>query len=166
MKSLMKRWIKALLTDDRKVLLRGTAKSQKGFNLIEIMVAITIIGVLMAVVGINVLGALGTAKQDASKASMGSIQNALLMYKLDNGKYPSTSEGLQALINAPSSSKRPGKKYITGDSLPRDGFDNEFVYFSPGTHGNNDFELISYGEDNAAGGEGLAADINSWEINK
>lgn len=143
---------------------RSPRNAQAGFNLIEIMVAIAIIGVLMAVVGINVIGALDSAKIDASKSSMGTLKNALIMYKLDNGRYPTTSEGLSALVQAPSSAKKPGKKYVEG--VPKDGWDNDFAYFSPGTRGQNDFEIISYGSDGQEGGADNAADINSWEILK
>lgn len=139
-------------------------QAQAGFNLIEIMVAIAIIGVLMAIVGINVIGALDSAKIDASKTSMGNVKSALLMYKLDNGRFPSTSEGLNALVQAPAGSKKPGKKYL--DSMPKDGWDNEFMYFSPGTRGNNEYEIISYGSDGQDGGQDSAADINSWELTK
>lgn len=143
---------------------RTGANPQAGFNLIEIMVAIAIIGVLMAVVGINVIGALDSAKVDASKSSMGTLKNALIMYKLDNGRYPTTSEGLAALVQAPSSAKKPGKKYVEG--VPKDGWDNDFAFFSPGTRGQNDFEIISYGADGQEGGADSSADINSWEILK
>jgi len=146
--------------------IRKGARSQQGFNLIEIMVAITIIGILMAIVGVNVLGALDSAKVDATRATMSNMSNGLVMYKLDNGRYPSTSEGLQGLISAPSSAKRPGKKYLNSDSVPLDNWDQEFMYFSPGTRGNHDYEIVSHGADGQEGGDGNNADINSWELTR
>jgi len=166
----MKRLIRRMMSRNGRAVLRVASRmnpqAQAGFNLIEIMVAIAIIGVLMAIVGVNVLGALDSAKIDASKSTMNNIKSALIMYKLDNGRYPSTSEGLQALIAAPSSAKKPGKKYMESDSVPRDGWDQEFMYFSPGTRGSHEYEIISYGADGAEGGDGNNADVNSWDVLK
>ena len=138
-------------------------RAQRGFNLIEIMVVITIMGLLAGIVGIYVSGALDSAKQDTTRNQMKIIEDALVMYKLDNGRFPTTSEGLQALISAPSTAKKPGKKYLNSDNVPRDGWDYEFLYFSPGTRGNHDYEIISYGADGREGGDGYDADIFSWE---
>lgn len=167
----LKRTLRRLTTPRGRAALRAYAHAQgrsrqAGFNLIEIMVAIAIIGVLMAVVGVNVLGALDSAKIDASKGAMNNIKSALIMYKLDNGRYPTTSEGLQALISAPGSAKKPGKKYLDADAVPRDGWDNEFAYFSPGTRGSHEYEIISYGADGQEGGQDAGTDINSWEVGK
>ncbi len=163
----MKKWFKAsvrqLLSQERAALWRDAARSQRGFNLIEIMVVITIMGLLAGIVGIYVAGALDSAKQDTTRNQMKIIENALVMYKLDNGRFPSTSEGLQALISAPSTAKKPGKKYLNSDTVPRDGWDYEFLYFSPGTRGDHDYEIISYGADGREGGDGYDADIYSWE---
>ncbi len=139
----------------------GARGGEDGFNLIEIMVTIAIIGVLMAVVGINVIGVFEDSKVDATKSTMNNVKSALTMYKLDNGRYPTTSEGLNALLSAPPSSKKPGKKYL--EAMPKDGWDQEFIYYSPGTHGNHDYELISLGGDGREGGDGTDADIHSWE---
>lgn len=166
----MKRFFRRMMSPNGRAVLRVASRmnpqAQAGFNLIEIMVAIAIIGVLMAIVGVNVLGALDSAKIDASKSTMNNVKSALIMYKLDNGRYPSTSEGLQALISAPSSAKKPGKKYMESESVPRDGWDQEFMYFSPGTRGNHEYEIISYGADGAEGGSDNNSDINSWEVLK
>ncbi len=99
--------------------------AQRGFNLIEIMVVITIMGLLAGIVGVYVSGALESAKQDTTRNQMKIIENALVMYKLDNGRFPSTSEGLQALISAPSTAKKPGKKYLNSDTVPRAGGDHD-----------------------------------------
>ncbi len=138
-------------------------RAQRGFNLIEIMVVITIMGLLAGIVGIYVTGALDSAKQDTTRNQMKIIENALVMYKLDNGRFPTTSEGLQALISAPSTAKKPGKKYLNSDTVPKDGWDYDFLYFSPGTRGNHEYEIISYGADGREGGDGYDADIYSWE---
>jgi general secretion pathway protein G len=166
MKRYLRRLVRQLRSPSSRRGLARAARSQRGFNLIEIMVVITIMGLLMSIVGISVVNVLEGAKEDTTKTAMGNIKNALTMYKLDNGRYPSTTEGLQALIRAPASAKKPNKKYLDSDSVPKDGWDQEFLYFSPGTHGNHEFELISYGGDGREGGEDTKADINSWELTK
>jgi len=162
----IKKCLGSWLPSDRTQGVGALARSQRqaGFNLIEIMVAITIIGILMGVVGVNVLGFLETAKVENTKASMKNIESALIMYKLDNGHFPSTSEGLGSLISAPPSAKKAGKKYLNLDEVPLDEWDNDYLYFSPGTRGDHEYELISYGGDGRDGGEAEEADINSWEI--
>jgi len=170
----MKFWIERLVKRVRGKLsfcesnrtVKALLRSQRGFNLIEIMVVITIMGMLMGMVGIYVVGVLDDAKADTSRNQMKTIENALVMYKLDNGRYPSTTEGLQALISAPSTVEKAGKKYLNSDTVPKDGWDNDYLYFCPGTRGNHDYEIISYGADGREGGEKADADITSWDTRR
>lgn len=142
---------------------RRVGREEKGMSLIEIMVVITIMGLVMSMIGVSVLGFLSDAKVDTTKTQMKVIQNGLLAYKIKNGRYPTSSEGLQALINPPSTAKSK-TPIIEAKAVPKDGWGSDFVYYSPGTHGDNAFEIVSYGEDGAPGGEGVDADINSWEL--
>jgi general secretion pathway protein G len=131
--------------------------SRRGMTLIEIMVVITIIVTLMGILGYNVLARLDEAKVETSKITMNQIEQALQMYALKhNGHYPTTSDGLQS---ASRYMPDPGK-------LPKDGWDSDFAYFCPGTHGSHDFELVSWGKDGKEGGDGVNADIYSWDDNK
>jgi len=137
----------------------------QGMTLIEIMVVVAIIGLIMGVVTVNVLDKLDEAKVSTTKTQMKSLGNALDQYRRDAGYYPSTEQGLQALVEKPSSGRvprnYPAKGYIK--KIPRDPFDCEFIYTSPGTHG-NDYEITSLGRDCAEGGEDMDADIHSYEI--
>lgn len=128
---------------------------QVGFTLLEIMVVLVIIGVLAALVAPRFIERADEAKVQATKVQMKNIAQALKLYRLQNGHYPSSSEGLALLVN-PS---KDGKKYL--DTLPKDAWNNDFVYLSPGVHG--DFDLLSYGADGKPGGTGFDADIGNWE---
>jgi len=138
-------------------------KHTQGFTLIEIMVVIVILGVLAALVVPNILGRPDEARVSAAKSDIKAISNALNLYKLDNFNYPSTDQGLQALVTKPSGS--PEAKNWNPDGylpkLPKDGWGNEYQYLSPGAHGR--FDLYSLGADGREGGEGIDADITSWE---
>lgn len=166
----MKRWIKRVLriclSSERSDAIKGALRAQKGFNLIEIMVVITIMGMLMGLVGVKVLSVLADAKVDNTRNQIKAIENMLVMFKLDNGRFPTTTEGLQALISAPPGVKKAGKQYLNSDTVPLDGWDNDFLYFCPGSRGNHEYEIISYGGDGREGGEGTDADINSWDTPK
>lgn len=142
---------------------REARADERGMSLIEIMVVITIIGLIMGVIGVSVFGALDDAKIDTTRNQMQNLSLALKSYKIANGRYPTTSEGLESLINPPSSAKKR-RKFLDADKIPVDAWDGEFQYYSPGTHGDHDFEIVSYGADGAPGGEGPDADVNSWEL--
>ena len=134
-------------------------------TLIEIMVVITILGIIMTIVGINVVGQLDKAKVGATEIQMKEIEQALTMFKVDHGKYPSTAEGLEALINPPpTKSGKSYPAYIKTETVPTDKWGNPFLYASPGSHGDNDYEITSLGADGAEGGEEIDQDIHSWEI--
>jgi general secretion pathway protein G len=138
-------------------------RGREGFTLIEIMVVIVILGLLAALVVPKLVGRTEEAKKTQSRVQIKSIEQALELFKLDNGFFPTTEQGLEALIRLPDAGRVP-KNYRKGgylDRLPKDPWGNAYVYVSPGSHG--DYDISSYGADGAPGGEGEDADINSWE---
>jgi general secretion pathway protein G len=140
-------------------------KNHWGFTLIELMVVIVILGILAGLIVPRIMGRPEQAKQLKARMQIESIGTTLKLYKLDNGMYPSTEQGLQALVEPPSSGNTPKKwrkgGYLEKGKVPKDPWGNEFIYLSPGIH--DDFDIIAYGADGAAGGEDKDADINSWE---
>ncbi len=138
-------------------------KKQKGFTLIEIMVVVVILGILGALVVPNILGRTGEARGTAAKSDIQSISNALDLYKLDNHTYPSTDQGLEALVSKPSGYPEAKNWNANGylKRLPQDPWGNEYQYVSPGSNGA--FDLYSLGADSREGGENDAADITNWE---
>ena len=139
--------------------------NQRGFTLIELMVVIVILGILAGLIVPRIMGEPDKAKKLKARMQIESIGTALKMYKLDNGNYPSTEQGLQALVEPPSSGDVPKNwrkgGYLEKGKVPKDPWGNDFVYLSPGIH--DDFDLISYGADGSSGGEDKDTDINSWE---
>ena len=134
---------------------------QTGFSLIELLVALTIIALLGAVVGPQVMKHLGRAKADTTRLQVEDLGAALDLYYLDNGRYPATDEGLEALVMPPAGAERWDGPYLKKKTLPRDGWGNPFHYASPGKNG--PYDLYSYGADNSAGGEGENQDVVNWE---
>ena len=143
-----------------------TSQKASGFTLIELLVVLVIIGVLAGYIGPKIMGRPEEAKRTKAGLQIQAIETALKMYKLDNGHYPSTEQGLQALVEPPSTGKLPPKwrdgGYMEKGKVPLDPWGNDFVYLSPGL--NSDFDLSSYGNDGESGGEGDAKDVNNWEI--
>jgi general secretion pathway protein G len=138
----------------------------KGFTLIEIMVVLVILGILAGLIVPRIMGRPDEARRMKAKIQIQSLETALQLYKLDTGNYPNTEQGLQALVEAPPTGElarswREGG-YLEKGGVPKDPWGNEYVYLSPGTHG--DFDLISYGADGTAGGDGKNADINNWDM--
>jgi len=137
-----------------------------GFTLIELMVVIVILGILAGLVVPRIMGRPEEAKQVKAKIQIECLESALKLYKLDNGMYPSTEQGLQALVESPEVGTLPKKwrkgGYLEKGRVPKDPWGNEFVYLSPGV--NDDYDIISYGSDGVSGGEDKNMDINSWEI--
>ena len=138
----------------------------RGFTLIEILVVVSILAILGALIVPKIMDRPNEARVVAAKHDIGTVIAALKLYKLDNGQYPTTEQGLNALVEPPAVGAL-AKKWRTGGYLekgrvPKDPWDNDFVYISPGLHG--DFDLISYGPDNQSGGEGNDADVNNWEL--
>lgn len=130
---------------------------QSGFTLIEVMVVVVILGILAAVIIPNVVGKDEQARRTLAKTSLSNVANALEMYRLDNHKYPTTQEGLDALVNKPASAKVfPQGGYLK--SVPNDPWDNPIQYVSPGS-GGKPYDLYSFASDGQEGGEGDNADI-------
>jgi general secretion pathway protein G len=139
---------------------------QAGFTLIELMVVIIILGVLAGMIIPRVMGRPDEARQAKAKIQIESFESALKLYKLDNGNYPTTEQGLKALVEAPAAGNLPKNwrqgGYLEKGKVPKDPWGNDFVYVSPGSHG--DFDLSCLGKDGEAGGEGVDKDINNWEL--
>ena len=138
--------------------------SRSGFTLIEIMVVIIILGILVGLIVPRFMEKPEKARIVKAQMQIESISAALKEYKLDSGDYPTTEQGLEALVEKPSIGKIPRKYPEKGylAKIPKDPWGNDYVYISPGEHG--DFDLISYGADGEEGGEGKNADVQSWEI--
>lgn len=140
-------------------------KNRNGFTLIEIMVVIVILAMLAALVGPKLMGRSDDAKLTDAKVQIKNIETALKFYKLDNGNYPSTEQGLNALIAKPTTGLIPKSYkdggYLESKKIPKDPWSNDYLYISPGEHG--DYDLYSYGADGVKGGEGKNSDITSWD---
>jgi general secretion pathway protein G len=140
----------------------GTRRSgDAGFSLIEVLIALAIIGLLAALVGPRVIGYLGSSKTKTAKIQIESIAAALQLYKLDVGRYPSSAEGLRALVEKTGSAGTWNGPYLTKPEVPLDPWGRPFNYRSPGQHG--DFDIFTLGADNQVGGEGENADVTSWQ---
>jgi general secretion pathway protein G len=140
-------------------------RCERGFTLIELMVVIVILGILAGLIIPRIMGRPDEARRAKARMQIESIETALKLYRLDNGNYPTTEQGLQALVEQPSvgtavKNWRQGG-YLERGKVPKDPWDKEFVYISPGTHG--DFDLSSLGADGEVGGEGKNKDINNWD---
>jgi general secretion pathway protein G len=139
---------------------------RRGFTLIELLVVILILGLLAGIVGPRLFGHTDEAKQTKARVQIENLSSALKMYKIDNGAFPTTEQGLEALVAQPQSGNIPKKwkkgGYLAKKQVPLDPWDNPYVYLSPGV--NDDFDITSYGADGTPGGEDIDKDINSWEI--
>ncbi len=133
---------------------------QQGFSLIEIMVVVVILGILAALVVPKIISRPDEARVVKARQDVLAIQNALELYKLDNGFYPSTDQGLMALVEKPTSNPAPNdwKAYLK--SLPKDPWGRDYLYLNPGQHG--DVDVFTYGADGQPGGSGINAEIGNW----
>ena len=139
-------------------------KSQAGFTLVEIMVVVAILAILAAMVVPKLVGRTDDARRVAVQVQIKNIEQGLNLYKIDNGVYPDTEQGLDALVHLPTAGLLP-KKWREGGYLPKmppDAWGHPYFYTSPGAHG--DFDLVSHGADGEPGGEGKDADIENWNI--
>jgi general secretion pathway protein G len=133
-----------------------------GFTLVEIMVVVVILGILAVLIVPRVLGRSDEARQAAAKHDIATIMQSLKLYRLDNGRYPTNDQGLQALVTKPTSAPAPSnwKPYL--DKLPKDPWGNTYQYLSPGVHG--EVDVFSLGADSQPGGTGADLDIGSWQL--
>lgn len=145
---------------------KNPVMNTQGFTLIEIMVVVVILGILAGLIVPRIMDKPEEAKMTKARIQIKALEQALKFYKLDNGSYPTTEQGLQALVEPPavgSLAKRWKEGgYLEKGKIPQDPWYNEFIYISPGLH--SDFDLMSYGSDGEPGGEGTGEDINNWEI--
>ncbi|MGE8320016.1 MAG: type II secretion system major pseudopilin GspG [Comamonas sp.] len=134
---------------------------QQGFTLIELMVVLVIIGVLAALIVPNVIGAADEARVTAARTDITNVMGALKRYRLDNQRYPTAEQGLQALITRPTSGPQPmnWKPYL--EKLPNDPWGHPYQYLNPGIKG--EVDVMSFGADGQSGGEGNNADLGSWQ---
>jgi general secretion pathway protein G len=134
---------------------------QSGFTLIEIMTVIVILGVLAAVVVPRIIGTPDQAKATAAKADIQSILGALKLYRLDNSRYPSTEQGLQALVTRPADGPAAPNWKAYLDKMPKDPWGKSYQYLNPGVRG--EIDVFSFGADGQQGGTGPDADVGSWD---
>jgi general secretion pathway protein G len=141
--------------------IRKARQRQRGFTLIELMVVLVIIGVLAALIVPNVLDRADDARVTAARTDIANLQQALKLYKLDNQRFPTAEQGLQALVSRPAAGPLPPNWRATLDKLPSDPWGRPYQYMNPGLKG--EVDVMSLGADGQPGGEGKNADIGSWQ---
>ncbi|VAX22945.1 General secretion pathway protein G [hydrothermal vent metagenome] len=144
--------------------MRQIEHRRKGFTLIEVLVVVVILGILATVIVPRIMGRPEEARRTKAMMDIKSIETSLNLYRIDSGSFPSTEQGLSALVEKPTTGVIPRKWRIDGylKKLPKDPWGGDYIYLSPGSSG--DYDLSSYGPDGEKGGEGKFADINSWEL--
>lgn len=135
-------------------------RRQAGFTLVELLVVMAILVLLTSIVAPRVIGYIGSSRTKAAQVQIEGLSTSLELYRLDVGKYPTTNEGLAALVRRPSSARAWNGPYIKGTNVPADPWGAAYLYRSPGKHGA--FDIFSYGADGRAGGEGENQDATSW----
>ncbi len=145
-------------------LINESKRRQSGFTLIEIMVVVVILGILAAVVVPRIMDRPDQARITKASQDIRALENALRLYRLDNYFYPSTDQGLEALVERPTTQPEPRNWKEGGyiDRLPRDPWGHEYQYLNPGVHG--EIDVFSYGANGQPGGEGMNAEIGNWNI--
>jgi general secretion pathway protein G len=146
--------------------MQNSRVNNRGFTLIEIMVVIVILALLAALVGPKLIGRTDDAKVTDTKVQIKNMETALKLYKMDTGSYPSTEQGLNALVTIPTTGVVPKNYkeggYLESKKVPKDPWGNDYVYLSPGEHG--DYDICSFGGDGVKGGEKNGADICNWNL--
>ena len=140
------------------------SRAARGFTLIEILVVVVILSILAALIVPKIMDRPDEARVIATRSDIRAIESALKLYRLDNGVYPSTEQGLQALVRKPETGEPPRSWKSGGylDRLPKDPWKREYLYLNPGLHA--EIDILSYGADGQPGGEGVNADIGSWNL--
>lgn len=145
--------------------LARTLGNEQGFTLIELMVVVVILLILASLIGPRIMGRPEEARRMKAKVDIQSLETALKLYSLDNGAYPTTEQGLDALVAAPSVGQLPQNwrqgGYLEKGRVPKDPWGHDYVYLSPGVRG--EYDITSYGADGAPGGDGKNADISNWD---
>jgi general secretion pathway protein G len=143
----------------------NVCRDPRGFTLLEILIVITILGILASLVAVKLMDRPGEARALKAQMDIQTLETALKLYKLDNAFYPTTEQGLMGLVEQPTTGRIPTKwregGYLEKGVLPKDPWGNDYLYLSPGVH-NRDFDLWSYGADGEEGGEGEEADVTNW----
>ncbi|QPF87789.1 type II secretion system major pseudopilin GspG [Bradyrhizobium genosp. L] len=142
----------------KRVVPNGTRHGEQGFTLVEMLVVIAIIGLIMGLVGPRVLSYLSESKVKAARIQMQSFASALDLFSLDAGRYPSSSEGLAALVQRTSGVSSWNGPYLKGGVVPNDPWSHPYIYRAPGEHG--PYDIVSLGSDGQEGGSGTAQDIS------
>ena len=142
----------------------GRVRKMRGFTLIEVMVVVAILGILAALIVPKLVGRSDEARVVAAKQDIGTLMQALKLYRLDNQHYPTGAQSLTALVQKPSSDPIPSNWKEGGylDKLPNDPWGHPYQYLNPGVHG--EIDIFSYGADGQPGGTGIDADIGSWDL--
>ena len=155
-----------MATDKRRTEIRHFASGRNGFTLLELVIVIAILSLLAAIIAPKMMGRADDAKIADAKIQIRNLETALKLYKLDNGSYPDTEQGLEALISKPATGNVPNKYreggYLEQKKIPLDPWGNPYIYVSPGIHG--DFDILSYGSDGKDGGADKDADITNWDM--
>jgi general secretion pathway protein G len=146
--------------------LRTATRRRRGFTLIEIMAVVLIIGLLGTIVGTAIFSQIDRARVTTTRAQLKQIEAALDFYRMDNGRYPTTEQGLDALVREPTIEPLPRnfrpEGYLQGGQVPRDPWGTPYEYLAPGQHNSFSFDLWSHGADSQPGGEGTDSDIGNW----
>ena len=140
------------------------ASKNAGFTLIEIMAVVLIIGLLSTIVGVSIFAQVDKGRVTAASVQISNLESVLELYRMDNARYPTTEQGLDALVNEPSDARNfPPGGYLQKRRLPEDPWGNPYEYEQPGQNNSHSFDLWSYGADGQSGGEGVDGDIGNWD---
>ena len=146
--------------------MRHGRNQRAGFTLIEIMAVVLIIGLLSGIVGLAVFQQVDKGRAVAAQAQISNLEGVLELYRMDNARFPTSEQGLEALVSRPTGTPEPRSYpaggYLKGGRVPLDPWGEPYLYESPGQHNQHAFDLWSYGADGTAGGEGVEADIGNW----